>query len=179
MTHKSRKKLKNFMFWSVGYSLFFCFNFFQFLVIKALDLDWIRIRIGSGSGSVLDPDRYWIRIRIGISIQPKMLDPDPDEMNADPQPCYFYFWKVHPCRTAQVMTELMSKAPSANYIARQRKLATKQENFFWICKGQLCIKRRLFLKNWHFLKDYRLLFFRYEVSHIIQKSWYALIQVLE
>ncbi len=27
----------------------------------------------------------WIRIRIGI--HPKMLDPDPDEMNADPQPC--------------------------------------------------------------------------------------------
>ncbi len=39
--------------------------FFQFLVIKALNPDWIRIRIG---------------------IQPKMLDPDPDEMNADPQP---------------------------------------------------------------------------------------------
>ncbi len=38
----------------------------QFLVIKALDPDWIRIR---------------------IDIQPKMLDPDPDEMNADPQPC--------------------------------------------------------------------------------------------
>jgi hypothetical protein len=38
---------------------------FQFLVIKALDPDWIRIRIG---------------------IKPKMLDPDPDEMNADPQP---------------------------------------------------------------------------------------------
>jgi hypothetical protein len=37
--------------------------FFQFLVIKALDPDWIR-----------------------IGIQPKMLDPDPDEMNADPQP---------------------------------------------------------------------------------------------
>jgi hypothetical protein len=37
------------------------------LVIKALDPDWIRIRIG---------------------IQPKMLDPDPDEMNADPQPCF-------------------------------------------------------------------------------------------
>ncbi len=32
----------------------------------------------------LDPD--WIRIRIGI--QPKMLDPDPDEMNADPQPWF-------------------------------------------------------------------------------------------
>jgi hypothetical protein len=41
----------------------------QFLVSKALDLDWIRIRIG---------------------FQPKMLDPDPDEMNADPQP-----WKKY------------------------------------------------------------------------------------
>ncbi len=39
--------------------------FFQFLVITALDPDWIRIQ---------------------ICIQPKMLDPDPDEMNADPQP---------------------------------------------------------------------------------------------
>ncbi len=31
------------------------------------------------------PDPDWIR----IGIQPKMLelDPDPDEMNADPQPC--------------------------------------------------------------------------------------------
>ncbi len=36
----------------------------------------IRIRIQSGQ---------WIQIRNGI--QPKMLDPDPDEMNADPQPC--------------------------------------------------------------------------------------------
>jgi hypothetical protein len=44
--------------------IFFSCNFFQFLVIKALDPDWIR-----------------------IGIQPKMLDPDPDEMNADPQPC--------------------------------------------------------------------------------------------
>jgi hypothetical protein len=42
---------------------FFSCNFFQFLVIKALDPDWIR-----------------------IGIQPKMLDPDPDEINADPQP---------------------------------------------------------------------------------------------
>jgi hypothetical protein len=33
---------------------------------------------------VLDPD--WIRIRIRIGGHPKMLDPDPDEMNADPQP---------------------------------------------------------------------------------------------
>jgi hypothetical protein len=35
------------------------------LVIKALDLDWIRIRIG---------------------VHPKMLDPDPGKMNTDPQP---------------------------------------------------------------------------------------------
>ncbi len=41
--------------------------FYQFLVIKALD-------------------PYWIR----IGIQPKMLDPDTDEMNADPQPWYKY-----------------------------------------------------------------------------------------
>ncbi len=40
--------------------------FLQLLVIEALDPDWIRIRIG---------------------VHPKMLDPDPDEINADPQPC--------------------------------------------------------------------------------------------
>ena len=40
--------------------------FFQFLVLKAQDPDWIRIRIG---------------------IQPKMLDPDPYQMNTDLQPC--------------------------------------------------------------------------------------------
>jgi hypothetical protein len=39
----------------------------------------------------LDPDPYLIRIRIGI--QPKMLDPDPDEINADPQPCLFW-WRI-------------------------------------------------------------------------------------
>jgi hypothetical protein len=39
--------------------IFFSCDFFQFLVIKA----WMR-----------------------IDIQPKMLDLDPDEMNADPQP---------------------------------------------------------------------------------------------
>ncbi len=39
-----------------------------------------------------DPDPYWI----GIGIQPKMLelDPDPDEMNADPQPWYFSTLKM-------------------------------------------------------------------------------------
>jgi hypothetical protein len=46
--------------------------FFQFLVIKALDPYWIRI---------------WIRIRIGL--QHHTLDPDPEKMNMDPQPCLF------------------------------------------------------------------------------------------
>jgi hypothetical protein len=32
----------------------------------------------------MDPDPYWILIRIGM--QPKMLNLDPDELNADPQP---------------------------------------------------------------------------------------------
>jgi hypothetical protein len=43
----------------------------------------------------LDPDPYWIRFRIGI--QPKMLDPNPDqdEMSADPQPCYNVFGSVY------------------------------------------------------------------------------------
>jgi hypothetical protein len=47
----------------------------QFLVIKSLDPDWIRIRIG---------------------IQSKMLDPDPDEMNADPQPWFFASGLIEP-----------------------------------------------------------------------------------
>jgi hypothetical protein len=42
--------------------------FFQFLVIKGLDPDWIRIRIG---------------------LQPQTLDPDPEKMNTDPKP-----WKI-------------------------------------------------------------------------------------
>jgi hypothetical protein len=33
----------------------------------------------------LDP--YWIRIRIRIGIQHQTLDPDPEKINADPQPC--------------------------------------------------------------------------------------------
>ncbi len=58
--------LVNFSFWFKKIKFFFsALILFQFLVIKALDPDWIRIRIG---------------------VQPKMLDPDPDEMNADPQP---------------------------------------------------------------------------------------------
>jgi hypothetical protein len=47
------KKKCNFFFFSSKF-------FFKFLVIKTLDPDWIRIRIGS---------------------QPKMLDPDPSQLN--------------------------------------------------------------------------------------------------
>ena len=46
--------------------------FFQFLVISALDPDWIRIRIH-------------------IGLQPQPLDPDPEKTNTDPKPwlqCY-------------------------------------------------------------------------------------------
>jgi hypothetical protein len=34
-------------------------------------------------------NNFFTGLRIRIGIQPKMLelDPDPDEMNADPQPC--------------------------------------------------------------------------------------------
>jgi hypothetical protein len=54
-------------FWS---KIFFsAVNFFHFLVIKTLDPDWIRIRIG---------------------IQPKMLDPDPYQMNTDPKHWFKY-----------------------------------------------------------------------------------------
>ncbi len=49
----------------------------------------------------LDPD--WIRIQYGcIGIQPKMLDPDPDEMNVDPQPCIFQLTLIFLCFTALV-----------------------------------------------------------------------------
>ncbi len=70
MTHKSRKGLKNFMFWSVGCSLLRAEGFFC-----------------------------------------KMLDLDPDEMNADPQPCnvwctpqrrfiFTFFFVLFSCRSS-------------------------------------------------------------------------------
>ncbi len=56
----------NCSFWSPKIFFFSCMvNFLKFLVIKTLDPDWIRIRIG---------------------VQPKMLDPDLDQMNTDLQP---------------------------------------------------------------------------------------------
>ncbi len=54
------------------WNFFSAVNFFQFLVIK------------TPSGLDPDPDPNWIR----IGIQPKMLDPDPYQMNTDPQPCF-------------------------------------------------------------------------------------------
>jgi hypothetical protein len=55
------------------------------------DPGWVKIRIRNteifghkNPGSALDQDPFWIRIR--IDIQPKMLDPDPYQMNTDPKP---------------------------------------------------------------------------------------------
>jgi hypothetical protein len=64
MTHISRKNLRNFMFWSAGCSLLRAEGFF-------CNLD---VLYGG----------------LGIGIQPKMLDPDPDpyQMNTDPQPWF-------------------------------------------------------------------------------------------
>jgi hypothetical protein len=52
----------------IKFNFFSAVIFFQILVIKALDPDWIRIRIG---------------------LQPQTLDPDPDpeKINTDPKPC--------------------------------------------------------------------------------------------
>jgi hypothetical protein len=46
------------------------------------------MQIQSGQTVPLKP---WI----WIGIQPKMLDPDPDEMNADQQPCFFHFFSYN------------------------------------------------------------------------------------
>jgi len=35
----------------------------------------------------LDP--YWIRIRIRIGLQHQPLDPGPEKMHTDPQPCFY------------------------------------------------------------------------------------------
>ncbi len=53
----------------IKYKKIFSCNFFQFLVIKALD-------------------PYWIRIRIGLQHQTLDPDPDPEKMNTDPQPWF-------------------------------------------------------------------------------------------
>ncbi len=85
MTHKHRKKFINFIFWNAGCSLlraevFSCsldisklqyknffssvwYFFLQFLVIKALDPDWIRISI-----RIRIHFKCWIRIRFRIRI---------------------------------------------------------------------------------------------------------------
>jgi hypothetical protein len=53
--------------------------FLQFLVIKALDPDWIRI---------------CIRIGIRIGLEPQPLDPDPEKINTDPKR---WLGEVRPC----------------------------------------------------------------------------------
>ncbi len=101
MTLKSRKKSRNFMFLSAGCSLlraegFFCIldvlygglgiGKLQFLIFKKYNFfPAVNCFFNFWSSKPLDPD--WIRIRIGIP--PKLLDPDPYQMNTDPQP-----WKI-------------------------------------------------------------------------------------
>ncbi len=55
----------------------------------------VAIRIQSSQWSnflSLKPlDPKWIR----IGIQPKMLDPDPSQLNTDPQPCFFLKLRFH------------------------------------------------------------------------------------
>jgi hypothetical protein len=46
------------------------------------------LKIFSAVIKALDP--YWSRIRIRIGLQHQTLDPDPEKMNTDSQPCYEY-----------------------------------------------------------------------------------------
>jgi hypothetical protein len=46
-------------------------------------------RSGGGPTPIRRSD--WIRIR--IAVQPKMLDPDPYQMNKDPKPCFYRYLK--------------------------------------------------------------------------------------
>ncbi len=66
MTHKSRKKLRNFMLWSAGCSLLRAEGnkFLTIFGLKTLDPDWIRVLIGT---------------------LPKRPDLDPYQMNTDPK----------------------------------------------------------------------------------------------
>ncbi len=63
---------------------------FKFLVIKALDPDGVRIKIG---------------------IQPKM--PDPDEMNADPQPYLILKSKVTR-QNSNILTKMDTLSPTTS-----------------------------------------------------------------
>jgi hypothetical protein len=66
------------------------------LLIKALDLDWIRIRIG---------------------VHPKMLDPDPEKMNTDPQPCQKirkFLLFPFPHATAQLRGDVLTNRQSGD-----------------------------------------------------------------
>jgi hypothetical protein len=77
MTHKRRKNIRIFMFRSAGCSLSKAEGFVCNLEVLYGDL---------GIGKF----KFLIQKKIRIGIQPKMMDPDPDpnQMNTDPKPCY-------------------------------------------------------------------------------------------
>jgi hypothetical protein len=79
------------MFRSVGWHLLRAEGFFSNsdILYGGLGIGKLQFLIKNNFFSALIFFNFWSlkpwnRIRIGV--QPKMLDPDPDEMNADPQP---------------------------------------------------------------------------------------------
>ena len=74
MTHKSRKVFFKFMFSSVGWPLLRAEGFFCNLDV---------LYGGLGIGKLPFFFNFWsLKPWIRIGVQSKMLDPDPDEMNA-------------------------------------------------------------------------------------------------
>ncbi len=114
-------------------SSYFSWIFFHFLVIKALDPDWIWIRIGSGSGLDLDPDWIWNR----IGIQPKMLDPDPDLMNLDPKQ-----WRKGPhfLMSSYVAPDPFYSGPFTWHMQREWLLPYLSLSLPFLCvAGKICL----------------------------------------
>jgi hypothetical protein len=80
-------------------------NFVQFLVIKTLD-------------------PYWILIRIWIGIQPKMLDPEPDSMNPDPEHWFtdlqFSLDNQLACTSRKACTSAQITKPAFKFVSQKR-----------------------------------------------------------
>ncbi len=88
MTHKNRKKLRNFMCWT-GRSLlraegFFCSLEALYGGLGISKLHSIKIKFLSHFFPGVNFFTFLSRNRIRIGIQPKMLDPDPETKHPDP-----------------------------------------------------------------------------------------------
>ncbi len=161
MTHKSRKKLKNCMFWSAECSLLSAELFFGSPFWRPRDkvncsfgkkkffcckFSSIFAHQNPGSGLDLDSD----------GIQPKMLDPDPDpyKMNTDPKHCH----KVHISLEYHSVFLSSWKTVSAIHFATMCTAA-----FYWIQRWQqpthsrftICSNsERICCFKWHVLLVY-------------------------